>query len=370
MRLRARLCARENATVYELSALGFGPFFAQQIPSNETALPARIAAEHRSLYEIWTAGGDAQAVLAGKLRSSLSDERLPCVGDWVLLKDVPSPASPAVIERVLERRSEFSRGAAGRGSGAQAVAANVDLVFAVCGLDADFNLHRIERFVARIWAGGAQPVVVLNKADLCDQASPRASETARRCPGVPVLVTSVKLQEGLAALRAAIRPGETAALAGSSGVGKSSLINALLGEELMRTAATRLEDGRGRHTTTHRQLLMLPQGGLLIDTPGMRELQLIGSSGLSAVFEDIAGLARNCRFRDCSHNSEPGCAVRAAVEAGQIPAERLAHYRKLDAEAAANERRRDARLHRQDERAWGKLTREGGWIRRKKESLD
>jgi ribosome biogenesis GTPase / thiamine phosphate phosphatase len=353
-----------------LSALGFGPFFAQQLPPGETAFPARIAAEHRSLYEIWSAGGEAQAVLSGKLRSSLSDERLPCVGDWVLLKQPPSPASPAVIERLLDRRSEFSRGAAGRGSGAQAMAANADLVFAVCGLDADFNLHRIERFVARIWASGAQPVVVLNKADLCGDASPRASETARRCPGVPVLVTSVKLQEGIEALRASIRPGETAALVGSSGVGKSSLINALLGVELMRTAATRQEDGRGRHTTTHRQLLLLPQGGILLDTPGMRELQLIGSDGLEAVFEDIASLARDCRFSDCSHGREPGCAVREAVEAGKIPAERLAHYRKLEEEAAANARRRDVRLQRRDERAWGKLTREGNWIRRLKGTPD
>jgi len=354
----------------DLSLLGFGPFFERQLPSGETAIPARIAAEHRSLYEIWTTKGEGRARLSGRLRHSLADERLPCAGDWVLLRNEPSAAGAAVILRLLNRRSEFTRGAAGRGSAAQAVAANIDLVFAVCGLDADYNLHRIERFAVRIWAGGAQPVVVLNKADVCEDASRRAAEVTRRCPGVPVLVTSARLHEGIKALRASIRDGETAAFVGSSGVGKSSLINALLSENRMRTGEVREGDGRGRHVTTHRQLLLLPQGGLLLDTPGMRELQLIDEEGLAAVFEDIAELSRSCRFRDCRHESEPGCAVQEAVRQGKIPAERLDHYRKLEREAEAGARRRDVRLHRQDERAWGKLCKETLRLHRRTKGSD
>jgi ribosome biogenesis GTPase len=282
-------------------------------------------------------------------------DRLPCAGDWAILKREPAVDHVAVIERVLARRTEFTRGAAGRQTRVQAVAANVDLIFAVCGLDADFNLHRIERYVARIWASGAQPFVVLNKADIGGNGSARAAEVGRRCPGVPVFVTSALLLEGIAALRASIRDGETAAFVGSSGAGKSSLINALIGENRMPTGEVRQHDGRGCHVTTHRQLVLLPGGGLLLDTPGMRELRLVDDDGIDAVFEDVAALSARCRFRDCRHDTEPGCAVKEAVRSGAITAERLEHYRKLEHEAEASERRRDARLRRQDERALGKL---------------
>jgi ribosome biogenesis GTPase len=306
--------------------MGFGPFFAEQLQPSDKTL-ARIAAEHRNLYEVWTATGTGSARLSGRLRNALADERLPCVGDWVILRSEPAPDT-AIIERVLARRTQLTRGAAGRGSGVQAVASNVDLVFAVSGLDDDFSLNRIERYVARIWASGAQPFVVLNKADACGDASVRAAEVGRRCPGVPVLVTSALLHEGIEALRRSIRTGETAALVGSSGVGKSSLINALTGENRMQTGE--LRDGRGSHVTTHRQLILLPRGGLLVDTPGMRELQLADDAGLDNVFEDLAALAAQCRFRDCRHEGEPGCAVKDAVETGKVPAERLEHFRKLE----------------------------------------
>lgn len=358
--------------MWNLSALGFGPFFEQQLPPSgeDTPILARIAAEHRNLYEIWSVGGIGSAGLSGRLRTELSGEYRPCAGDWVVLKSLPAADGVAVIERLLARRTVFTRGAAGRASGVQAVAANVDLVYVVCGLDADFNLHRIERFTARIWASGAQPYIVLSKADMNDTGPARAAEVGRRCPGVPVLVTSARLCEGVEALRASIRKGETAAFVGSSGVGKSSLINVLVGDERMPTGEVRSRDGRGRHVTTHRQLILLPEGGLVLDTPGMRELQLVDDEGLGAVFEDIATLAARCRFRDCRHDTEPGCAVKDAVRSGKIPAERLGHYRKLAQEAEASERRRDVRLHRQDERAWGKLTREATQIRRRKEAPD
>jgi ribosome biogenesis GTPase len=231
-------------------------------------------------------------------------------------------------------------------------------VFAVCGLDADFNVRRIERYLARIWAGGAQPAVVLNKADLCDEVAARCAEVEASCPGIQVYVTSALHGDGLPAVRASIRPALTAALVGSSGAGKSTLVNALLGEERMATGETRARDGRGRHVTTHRQLALLPDGGLLLDTPGMRELQLLDEDGLGAVFEDIAAIAARCRFRDCRHEAEPGCAVRAAVEAGELPAERLEHYLKLQREAQAFERRHDAQQRKQSARLWGQLYRE------------
>ena len=356
----------------ELSALGFGPFFEQQLQPSDGYEPilARIAAEHRNAYEVWSGKSTGPAQLSGRLRTESTDDGLPCVGDWVILKSEPAVDHTAIIERVLTRRTEFSRGAAGRQMRVQAVAANVDLVFTVCGLDADFNLNRIERYVARIWASGAQPSLVLNKADIVENSAGRAAEVGRRCPGVPIFVTSALLSEGTEALRACIRNGETAAFVGSSGAGKSSLINALTGENRMPTGEVRQGDGRGCHITTHRQIVPLPGGGLLLDTPGMRELQLVDDDGLDAVFEDIVVLSAQCRFRDCRHDTEPECAVKQAVESGTIAAERLENYRKLAREAEAGERRRDARLRRQDERAFSRLSNEATRLRRLKENLE
>ena len=354
----------------ELSALGFGPFFEQQLQPSDGCEPilARIAAEHRNMYEVWSEKGTGSAQISGRLRAETDDP--PCVGDWVVLNREPATDQTAIIERVLARRSEFTRGAAGRQTRVQVVAANVDLVFAVCGLDADFNLNRIERYVARIWASGARPFVVLNKADIAENAAARAADAGRRCPGVAVLVTRALHSEGIGALRACIRDGETAAFVGSSGAGKSSLINALIGENRMATGDVRQSDGRGRHVTTRRQLVLLPEGGLLLDTPGMRELQLVDDAGLDAVFEDIAALSAQCRFRDCRHDSEPGCAVKEAVRSGAVAAERLENYRKLEHEAEANERRRDIRLRRQDERAFSRLCNEVTRARRFKKGLE
>jgi len=356
----------EDVIVYQLSTLGFGPFFEEQLSRSEhpAAIPARIAAEHRGAYMVWSASGAGRAQLAGKLRTRLEDKELPAVGDWVALKDAPGPDRTTIIEHVLARRTVFTRGAAGRKGRTQIVAANVDLVFAVCGLDADFNVRRIERYLTRIWASGAQPAVILNKADICENTAARMAEVESHCPGVPVHVTSALRSEGLAVIRASIRDGLTAAFVGSSGAGKSTLINAFLGEERMPTGEVRARDGRGCHVTTHRQLFMLPGGGLLLDTPGMRELQLVDEDGLDSVFEDIAELSARCRFGDCHHDTEPGCAVKEAMKSGDLAADRLEHYRKLEREAQAYDRRHDERLRRQSERAWGQLYDEAARLRR------
>lgn len=356
----------KTLTMLALAALGFDLFFEQQLPSgvDPRPIPARVAAEHRGAYEVWSASGSGVAQLAGRLRLAPSEEGLPGVGDWVLLDGSPAPGRTTLIERVLARRTMFTRGAAGREVRTQVVAANVDLVFAVCGLDADFNIRRIERYLARIWASGAAPAVILSKADLCDRYAERRAEVARHCGDVPVIVTSALQGDGLDEVRARIGHGMTVALVGSSGAGKSTLVNALVGETRMVTGAVRESDGRGCHVTTHRQLVLLPGGGVLLDTPGMRELQLVDDSGLDAVFGEIAELATQCRYRDCRHEAEPGCAVRAAVESGELAVERLDHFRKLEQEAQAYERRHDARARKQEAKMWGQLSDEVAQLRR------
>jgi ribosome biogenesis GTPase / thiamine phosphate phosphatase len=352
--------------VFDLHALGFGPHFEQQLQSEDgrQPIPARIAAEHRGAYDVWAESGAGPARLAGRLRHELEQRGLPGVGDWVALRNEPGPDRAAVVDRVLTRRTVFTRGAAGREARVQIVAANVDLVFVVCGLDADFNVRRIERYLARIWASGAQPIVILNKADVCAEPAARVAEVERQAVGVPVHAISALHAADIGEVRARVRPGVTVALAGSSGAGKSTLVNALLGEERMATGAVRESDGRGRHVTTRRQLVLLPGGGLLLDTPGMRELQLVDPDGLDAAFEDIATLAARCRFPDCRHDTEPRCAVREAVASGRLEPERLEHYRELEREARAYERRHDVRLRRQSERLWGRLSDEVAHLRR------
>jgi ribosome biogenesis GTPase / thiamine phosphate phosphatase len=355
----------EDVIVYDLSALGFGPFFEQQLDSSDgrRVIAARIAAEHRGTYEVWSEAGAGPAHLAGRLRLEVDEAGLPGVGDWVLLRDAPGADRATVIDRVLARRTVFTRGAAGRQVRVQVVAANVDLVFVVCGLDADFNVRRIERYLARVWASGAQPAVILNKADLCEDIAARAAEVRSHGAGAPIHVTSALRSEGIEVVRADIRTGMTVALVGSSGAGKSTLVNALLGEDRMATGDVRARDGRGCHVTTHRQLALLPGGGLLLDTPGMRELQLVDEDGLDAVFADISEIGGRCRYRDCRHDTEPGCAVKEAVESGDLAADRLEHYRALEREAQAYELRHDERLRRRAERVWGQLSDEAARLR-------
>lgn len=357
--------------MYELSALGFGPFFAQQLPHHgdvprRDPIVARIAAEHRQAYQVFSEAGAGPAKLTGRLAHELGAEAFPGVGDWVTLQSAPAPEQVCLIDSVLERRTVFTRGAAGRVSQGQVIAANVDVVLVVCGLDADFSLRRLERYLARVWASGAQPVIVLSKADLCRDAEGKVALVEQRNPGVPTLATCALEQgrQGLEAVEQIVTPGVTVAVVGSSGAGKSTLINALLGESQLATAEVRASDGRGRHTTTHRQLIVLPEGGLLIDTPGMRELQLLDADGLASAFSDIGALATGCRYRDCRHLSEPGCAVREAVEEGELPADRLEHFEELEREAAAYETRRDATQRRKAGREMRQKIREAQRMRR------
>lgn len=374
----------------DLSFLGFSSFFLDQLSRWPVPplVPARIIGADRDRFDLWSAAGRGPARLAGALRRQLEEEALPGVGDWVVADAPPQPGdqamedSPALpshrsagdpawsdvvlVRGVLERNSVFTRGAAGREARTQVVAANVDRVFIVLGLDAGPNPRAIDRYLARIWAGGAEPRVVLNKADLADRAAVAAvvADVEGRCPGVSVHAASALRAQGLAELRAAAPEGCTVALVGPSGAGKSTLVNALLGEDQQRTAAVRDDDARGRHTTTRRELLLLPGGGLLLDTPGMRELAVTDEDGLDDVFDDIARLAAGCRFRDCHHLTEPGCAVIDAVADGRLDPERLDSFRTLQREAKAYELRHDARARRQAARLWGKLRDEGAKARR------
>ncbi|MBI2421974.1 MAG: ribosome small subunit-dependent GTPase A [Candidatus Hydrogenedentes bacterium] len=285
-------------------------------------------------------------------------EVYPAVGDWVAAEALPGE-DRALIHAVLPRRTTFKRVAAGGSSEVQVVAANVDVVFLVNGLDHDFNIRRLERYLTLTWESGARPVVVLNKADICEDLEERMAEVDSAAMGAAVHVVSALSGAGMEALRPYLQRGATISFLGSSGVGKSSLINALAGEEIMATRAVRDDDSRGRHTTTHRQLVVLPAGGVLIDTPGMRELQLAaGEESLAAAFADVEQYAAACRFRDCTHENEPGCAVRAAMDTGALDAGRLQSFRKLHREIAYQERRQDQafkHLEHQRARTQGKL---------------
>jgi ribosome biogenesis GTPase len=328
------------------AAVAFAPFAAQGL------VPGRVVAGHTRLLRVWTDGGEALAEVAGSLRHlARGPEELPAVGDWVALR--PPDDGPAVILAVLPRRTAFVRRAAGDRSCAQVLAANVDSVFLVMGLDGDFNLRRVERALVLAWESGAEPVVLLNKADLCPDVGLRRAEVEAVAPGVPVRVIAARSGEGLDTLAPWLVPGRTVALLGSSGVGKSTLVNRLLGREKQKTGEVLGPDQRGRHTTACRELILLPGGALLLDTPGLRELQLWSDgAGLEAAFEDVQDLAASCRFTDCRHASEPGCAVRAAVEEGRLDAGRLGSFRKLQAELRALEIREDPLKRREERGRW------------------
>jgi ribosome biogenesis GTPase len=321
--------------VFSLDDLGWNSFFSEQVTDDERMRwhPARVVWEGREQYRLSTGEAEWRADLAGRIRHrAASRADLPAIGDWVLAALRPDDRS-ATIQRVLARRSRFSRAAAGRPTGEQVVAANVDVVLLVTSLNRDFNLRRIERYLSLAWDSGATPVVVLNKADLCPDPESWRHDMASAALAVPVLVTSALRGDGMAALMDVVRSAGTTALLGSSGVGKSTLINALVGEERQSVRPIREHDERGRHGTTSRQLICLTGGGILIDTPGMRELQLWDAeNGLEHAFGDVETLASACRFRDCSHGGEPGCAVTAAVERGEIAADRLASYQRLQRE--------------------------------------
>jgi len=328
-----------------LVAYGWDAVFAERFApfAEQGLLPARVIVEYQHIYRVVSADGETLATVAGRLRHRAA-QRLdyPGVGDWVGIRP-NSDDDRATIHGVVERKSRFVRKVAGSVVAEQVVAANVDVVLIVMDLDADFNPRRLERYLVLARESGASPAVVLSKADLADDVPERvAIAQAVVGPDVPIHVVSSPRDEGYDVLFGYLQPGRTVALLGSSGVGKSTIVNRLAGAELQRTREVRASDGRGRHTTTHRELLLLPDGGLLMDTPGMRELQLWDvDEGVEQTFSDIEELADECRFPDCGHDREPDCAVLAAIAAGDLSAERLRSYRKLRSELRALANRQD-----------------------------
>lgn len=317
--------------------------------------PARVIRQSRDRSTLVTPFGELPGIVSGKFRHEAAGTAdFPVIGDWVAVERAGDDL--ALIQAVLPRRSAFARKAAGQAVESQVAAANVDTVFLVSGLDGDFNLRRIERYLTTAWASGAEPVVVLNKSDLRPDIGDIIAEVKTIAPGVPVVAVSALSEGGWAGLEPFLPPRKTVALLGSSGVGKSTLINRLLGEERLATAAMSDSDaGRGRHTTTARELVRLPGGALLIDTPGMRELQLWSDAeDLERTFEDIDRLAARCRFPDCRHEREPGCAVRSAVQDGSLDRRRLDSFHKLRRELKFMELKKDDKKRRQQEKAAGR----------------
>jgi len=330
-------------------------------------VPGRIVVQQRGGYRLITETGEVDARASGTLLKSSADDERPTAGDWVAIEARPGETT-ALVRHVLPRKTAFIRKASGPRGGAQVVAANVDVAFLVTSLNADLNLRRLERYLATAYESGADPVIVLTKADLMDNPSEAVAEVEAIASGAPVLVVSSKTGQGLEGVAAHLPPGRTAVLLGSSGAGKSTLLNALAGQERMATAEVREDDGRGRHTTSHRELVLLPSGGLILDTPGMRELGLWDAgAGVSTVFEDVETLAGQCRFSDCTHTREPGCAVRAAIEAGILPEARLRAYEKLQAELAYERRREDPRAAQENRKLWVSRHKAArAWIKQKR----
>ncbi len=323
------------------------------------AVTARVIAVHKETSIVRGPDRvDRAAVVSGRFRyDALAPSDFPAVGDWVT---VAHGQEQAVITAILPRRSAFVRSAADasrRSAGnlidEQVLAANVDVAFLVAGLDNDFNVRRLERYLAVAWSSGVRPVIVLNKADVAIDLEGRLIDVASVAPAVPIVVLSALTGDHLADLSPYLVAGQTAVVLGSSGVGKSTLVNALLGELRQATAAVRGDDSRGRHTTTHRELFELPGGAMLIDTPGIRALEVAGADeGVETAFDDIADLATTCRFSDCRHEGEPGCAVRAAVDDGRLSQDRLASHRKLEREVAHSDRKGDPRARAEERRKW------------------
>jgi ribosome biogenesis GTPase len=325
---------------------GWSDALQRQFAESATAglAPGRVVIQQRGLWALATDEGELKAELSGKFAREAAPGGYPVAGDWVAARTDPSLGT-AVIHHVLPRSTAFVRKAAGPAGGEQVVAANVDVAFLTASLSAGLNPRRLERYLASAWQSGASPVIVLTKADLCADVEAAVDQAQALAFGAPAHAVCALTGQGLEALAPYLAPGRTAVLLGSSGDGKSTLVNALAGVERMVTQSIRQADGRGRHTTSHRELILLPGGGLLLDTPGMRELGLWDTEeGLSATFDDIDVLATRCRFGDCGHSNEPGCAIREALGSGTLEEDRWRSYGKLKREMAHLESRDDPAL--------------------------
>lgn len=352
----------KGVRLIDLATLGWDAERTKEFAQHRDAgcVPGRVAVQHRGAYDVLTEQGLLRCeVPLRAVKAATTVAELPAVGDWVVVE--PTDGDRGTIHAVLERRSRFSRLAAHDAASAttqeQVVAANVDVVFVVTSLNDDLSLRRLERYLTLAWESGARPVVLLTKADLVDDPAPFVAEVAEIAAGVPVHAVSVRTGFGLDDVLRHLPPGATAALLGSSGVGKSTLVNTLVGDERLATQEIR-DDGKGRHTTTRRELILIPGSGLLIDTPGMRELQLwVADHGLDEAFDDVTALFADCRFGDCAHDTEPGCAVQAALADGRLASERWESYSKLQRELEVLERRLDKRAQSRERQRWRAFSR-------------
>jgi ribosome biogenesis GTPase len=343
-----------------LAELGWNEFFAQAFApyAADGCVPGRVTLELKGYYEVTGEAGAKLGQCTGRfVNQARSPAEFPAIGDWVAITPQSGEETRVHIHGLLPRRTKFSRKAAGEQEVEQVIAANIDTVFLVSSLDANFNLHRIERYLAAAWASGAQPVILLNKADVCASPLKLKHEVEAIAPAVPVFILSAMTRRGLKALAPWLQPGATVALLGSSGVGKSTLINRLVGEKVQATQEVRATDHKGLHTTTQRELLVAPGGALIIDTPGMRELQPWDAGAeVQAAFADVAEIAARCKFRDCTHTVEPGCAVQAALADGSLDLGRWQSYLRMGRATAHETRRHDRLAQQQHKTRFKKLT--------------
>jgi ribosome biogenesis GTPase len=315
-----------------LKNYGLDERFEQEATLYNGLFIARVTEQHRELYKVMSECGEIDASVSGKFAYHADDQTsFPAVGDWVMIDRVDGNTGNAIIHHILRRKSVLARQTAGTENAGQVIAANIDTIFICMSLNADFNIRRMERYLTIAWDSMATPVIVLTKSDLCIDLPHKLDEVSSVSMGVDVISCSSENGDGYEAINAYVGQGKTIAFVGSSGVGKSTLINRLMGQDLLATKVIREDDDKGRHTTTHRQLLRLPNGGIVIDTPGMRELQIY-TGNLSKTFEDIEEIATRCKFGDCSHGTEPGCAIREAIENGTLSEKRFESYQKLQRE--------------------------------------
>ncbi len=339
-----------------LERLGWNNYFEEQFIKRENInLEAgRVVWENRGFYKVESFYGNSMAKLRGK---AINEGVHPVTGDWVLFSKEEGTEF-LIIEKILERKSKISRKTAGEQSKEQILASNVDIVFIVTALNEDFNLRRIERYLSVVWESGAKPVIVLTKKDLAEDFETKLAQVEIVAFNTPIVAVSSITNENVDIIREMVQYGETAVLIGSSGAGKSTLINSVIGENILKTGNIREDDGMGRHTTTSREMIFLKNGGIFIDSPGLREIQLWAHNGVSAVFEDIESYILNCKFKNCTHTTEPGCAVRTAIENGELSEKRYESYCKLKKEERYIAGKSDEKIRQEEKKKWkdiGKL---------------